>query len=96
MLEFLENGPPHLSRVPFAFNPPQGTMASLALEWAVTNLIQKVGIEPVVDSHLPGFYNHLFLVHKRYRRDRPVIDLSYLNKYIDVDSFKMETMSSIP
>ena len=39
----------------------------------------------------PGFYSRLFLVEKASGGWRPVIDLSHLNNFVQLTSFKMET-----
>ena len=58
-------------------------------------LLDKGAVEPVRDFASPSFYNLLFLVPKRDGGWRPVIDLSQLNRYLVVPSFKMETPASV-
>ena len=43
----------------------------------------------------PGFYSRLFLVEKASGGWRPVIDLSHLNDFVQLTSFKMETVASV-
>ena len=43
----------------------------------------------------PGFYSRLFLVEKATGGWRPVIDLSHLNDFVQLTSFKMETVASV-
>ena len=43
----------------------------------------------------PGFYSRMFVVMKAPGAWRPIIDLSTLNKFIDFQSFKMETPQSV-
>ena len=43
----------------------------------------------------PGFYSCLFVVWKSSRSWRPVIDLSLLNRFVDVSHFRMETILSV-
>ena len=43
----------------------------------------------------PGFYSRLFLVEKATGGWRPVIDLSHLNDFVKLTSFKMETVASV-
>ena len=43
----------------------------------------------------PGFYIRLFLVEKASGGWRPVIDLSHLNDFVQLTSFKMETVASV-
>ena len=62
---------------------------------AMQKLLEKDAIEPVMDDCSPGFYSHLFFVPKRDGRQRPVIDLSHLNYYLEMEYFKMETPSTI-
>ena len=43
----------------------------------------------------PGFYSRLFVVWKSSGSWRPVIDLSTLNRFVDVSHFQMETIQSV-
>ena len=43
----------------------------------------------------PAFYSHLFVVWKTSGSWRPVIDLSHLNRFVDVSHFQMETIQSV-
>ena len=43
----------------------------------------------------PGFFSRLFLVEKASGGWRPVIDLSHLNEFVQLPSFKMETVASV-
>ena len=43
----------------------------------------------------PGFYSRLFVVWKTSGSWRPVIDLSHLNRFVDVSPFQMETIQSV-
>ena len=93
-LEFAEGSSPPLSRVPISFPSREGAERGL-LDDAVRKLLEKQAIEPVEDDCSPGFYSRLFLVPKRDGGQRPVIDLSRLNTYLEVDHFKMETPATI-
>ena len=42
-----------------------------------------------------GFYFRIFLVPKKNRKLRLIIDLSLLNRYIEKQAFKMETVKSV-
>ena len=64
-----------------------------SLREAVRVMEEKHVIEPVLDTSSPGFYSRLFLVPKRNGENRPVIDLSALNRMLDVPSFRMELSS---
>ncbi len=83
---------PQLTRHPVQFS----NHSSLdALRRAVSSLEKKRVIEPVLDTSSPGFHSRLFLVPKRNGELRPVIDLSTLNRLLDVPSFRMETQQSV-
>ena len=43
----------------------------------------------------PDFYSRLFLVEKASGGWRPVIDLSHLNDFVQLTSFKKETVASV-
>ena len=94
-LMFNEDGPPPLSNVPFVFNPPTEEEARNLLVEAACTMLDKGAVEIVGDISSPGFYSRLFLVPKRGGGWRPVIDLSFLNKFLVKETFKMETPSSI-
>ena len=61
----------------------------------VYQMIDKKAITPVQKVTSPGFYSRLFLVPKPGKKWRPVIDLSVVNKYLHVPTFKMETVENI-
>lgn len=87
--------------IPFHHKPPLSTVPILFgsdhpfLPEAIQGLLNKGAVERVHQPQTPGFYSRLFLVPKKNGTWRPVIDLSTLNKYIKIESFKMETASSI-
>ena len=62
---------------------------------ALSGLLEKGAVERVTHTLTPGFYSRLFLVPKKNGSLRPIIDLSTLNAYLQVPTFKMETVSSI-
>ena len=62
---------------------------------ALKMLLESRAIEEVSDPSSPGYYSHLFLVPKPGGSFRPIIDLKKLNLYLEVPSFKMETLFSI-
>ena len=62
---------------------------------ALNKLLNSQAIEEVMDPSSPGFYSRLFLVPKPDGTFRPIIDLKRLNLYLDIPSFKMETLFSI-
>ena len=52
-------------------------------------------IGEVQHTSSPGFYSRVFLAPKPDGSFRPIIDLKVLNQYLEVPSFKMETLFSI-
>ena len=87
--------PPPLSVSPVALTAYQpGSERFRALEEEVTALIEKGAIVPVSDS-VPAFYNRLFVVPKATGGWRPVLDVSRLNKFVDLTSFSMESSRSV-
>lgn len=62
-------------------------MKSLQLQGAA------VPVHPL--EYFTGFYSTLFLVQKKTDVRRPVIDLKRLNRYIHLESFKMESLQTI-
>ena len=67
---------------------------ALLISQEVNELLQKGAIERTPFSR-DGFYSHLFLVPKKDGPMRPVIDLSYLNKFILNEHFQMENLSCL-
>ena len=65
-----------------------------ALEEVTLGLIAKGAVE-LVPLPSPGFYSRLFVVWKTSGSWRPVIDLSHLNRFVDVSHFQMETIQSV-
>ena len=76
-LVFGNQGPLPLSKSPRAAprSRPSSHQAEAALTLETKKLLGKGVIEVVKDHSSPGFYSHLFLVDKRDRGSRPVIDL---------------------
>ena len=62
---------------------------------AVYQMIDKKAITPVQKVTSLGFYSRLFLVPKLGKKWRPVIDLSVVNQYLHIPTFKMETAEKI-
>ena len=60
---------------------------------AVKDLLSKGAIEPA--SCGPGFYSCLFVTPKVTGGWRPVIDLSFLNQFVRLSHFRMETAQSV-
>ena len=67
---------------------------SLALEEEVNNLLLKGAVEKI-EPKGPGFYSRIFLVHKKNGKLRLIIDLSSLNTFLDIQSFRMETANKV-
>ena len=72
----------------------QPTKQSHLLE-ALYQLTNKNAVEPVANQNSLGFYNRLFLVPKPNNRWRPILDLSTLNTFLNIESFKLETPETI-
>ena len=86
---------PPLSNVPVPM--PSSSPSSIkgaALEEVTLGLIAKGAVE-LVPLPSPGFYSRLFVVWKTSGSWRPVIDLSHLNRFVDVSHFQMETIQSV-
>ena len=70
------------------------SITGAALEEVTLGLIAKGALE-LAPLPSPGFYSHLFVVWKTSGSWRPVIDLSHLNRFVDVSHFQMETIQSV-
>ena len=91
--------------IPFASRPPlsptpisllsydPSSVRGLALSSAVEDLISKGAIEPA--SSEPGFYSRLFVTPKVTGGWHPVIDLSRLNRFVQLSHFRMEIVQSV-
>ena len=85
---------PPLTRVPLRSryaNP----LRSSYLQEALHSLLQKQAVEKVRVQSSLGFYNRLFIVPTPNQKWRPILDLSALNRFLKVKTFKMETPESI-
>ena len=69
------------------------SIRGIALAAAVKDLLFKGAIEPA--SSGPGFYSRLFVTPKVTGGWRPVIDLSFLNRFVRLSHFRMETAQSV-
>ena len=86
---------PPLSPVPIpmpSYNPL--STKGVALEEVTLDLVSKGAVE-LAPLPSPGFYSRLFVVWKTSGSWRPVIDLSTLNRFVDVSHFQMETIQSV-
>ena len=61
----------------------------------VEKLLDSQAIEGMKDTSSLDYYSRLFLIPKPNGSFRPIIDLMKLNLFLDVPSFKMETLFSI-
>ena len=91
-IPFLET--PSLVTSPIPFVVSDSLHQSL-IRKEIETLVEKQAVERVERIHSPGFYSRIFLVPKKNKSWRPVVDLSPLNKYIRLDKFRMETLSTI-
>ena len=86
---------PPLSCTPVSFPTYRaGSPQAQALRQEVEAMLAKGALEIARDPG-PGFYSRLFLVEKASGGWRPVIDLSHLNDFVQLTSFKMETDASV-
>ena len=93
-------------RIPFRFPPPlsaepipmplynPSSTKGVALEEVTLDLIAK-GVVELAPLPSLGFYSRLFVVWKTSGLWCPVIDLSTLNRFVDVSHFQMETIQSV-
>ena len=87
--------PPPLSSAPLpmpSYSPT--SIKGAALEEVTLGLVVKGAVE-LAPLPSPGFYSRLFVVWKTSGSWRPVIDLSHLNRFVDVSPFQMETIQSV-
>ena len=82
---------PPLTRVPLIRSGYANPLGNSYLQEALHSLLQKQAIEKVRVQSSLGFYNRLFIVHKPNQKWRPILDLSALNRFLKVKTFKMET-----
>ena len=93
LIPFLSRPP--LSAVPIpmpSYNPL--STKGVALREVTQALIAKGAVE-LAPLPSPGFYSCLFVVWKTSGSWRPAIDLSTLNRFVDVSHFRMETIQSV-
>ena len=90
-----KDSPPPLARTPVSFPTYRaGSPRAQALRQEVEAMLAKGALEIARDPG-PGFYSRLFLVEKATGGWRPVIDLSHLNNFVQLTSFKMETVALV-
>ena len=86
---------PPLTRVPLIRSGYANPRRDSYLQEALHSLLQKRAVEKVRVQSSLGFYNRLFIVPKPDQKWRPILDLSALNWFLKVKTFKMETPESI-
>ena len=65
------------------------------LREAVQSLVDKKAVEMVRVRASLAFFNRLFIIPKPNQKWRPILDLSALNKFLSIKTFKMETPETI-
>ena len=89
------DSPPPLARTPVSFPMYRaGSPRAQALRQEVEAMLAKGALEIARDPG-PSFYSRLFLVEKATGGWRPMIDLSHLNDFVQLTSFKMKTVASV-
>ena len=86
---------PPLTREPLIRSGYVTSVRQNLLQESVRSLLAKQAIKRVHNPSSLGFYNCLFLVPKPNDRWRPILDLSALNRFLHVKTFKMKTPESI-
>ena len=86
---------PPLTRVPLIRSGYANPLRNSYLQEALHSLLQKQAVEKVRVQSSLGFYNRLFIVPKPNQKWQPILDLSALNWFLKVKTFKMETPESI-
>ena len=86
---------PPLTRVPLIRSRYANPLRNSYLTEALHSLLQKQAMEKVKVQTFLAFYNRLFIVRKPNHKWRPILDLSTLNWFFKVKTFKMETPESI-
>ena len=92
-LPFLNTPPLSTAPIPMPSYSPTSIKVA-ALEEVTLGLVVKGAVE-LAPLPSPGFYSRLFVVWKTSGSWRPVIDLSHLNRFVDVSPFQMETIQSV-
>ena len=86
------------SQTPFQFGPPQLARVNqeekLQINSEIKEMLRNGAIQQVKSGH-EELLSNLFLVNKKDRGQRPVINLKFLNSFIPYQHFKMEGMHLI-
>ena len=86
---------PPLARYPTIKSSYSVPVKQKALVEAVQQMVKKRAVVPVQNKNSLGFYSRLFLVPKPENKWRTVIDISVVNIFLHVPTFKMETAEVI-
>ena len=86
---------PPLVRHPLIVSGYANPNRNTSLRESVQSLVDKKAVEMVRVRASLAFFNRLFIVPKPNQKWRPVLDLSALNKFLSVKTFKMETPETI-
>ena len=86
---------PPLVRDPLIVSGYANPIRDSHLQEAVQALIEKKAVERVRVQTSLAFFNRLFIVPKPNHKWRPILDLSTLNQFLCVKTFKMETPETI-
>ena len=86
---------PPLVRDPLIVSGYANPIRDSHLQTAVQALIEKKAVERVRVQTSLAFFNRLFIVPKPNHKWRPILDLSTLNQFLCVKTFKMETPETI-
>ena len=84
-----------LTGTPSAFVDKGSIMKRTTLRSLIQSMQQNNVVEVVRDTTSPGCYSHLFIVPKKSGGWRPVVDLSFLNSFVEIPHFPMESAESI-
>ena len=87
---------PPLVRDPLIISGYANPLRNIYLKEVLHALIHKKAVERVRVRTSLAFFNRLFIVPKPNQKWRPILDLSTLNKFLCVKTFKMETPETIP
>jgi hypothetical protein len=72
------------------------SLTTQTIDQEIQKLLSKQAIELVQNPHQPtGFHSNLFVIPKKDGGLRPVLNLKPLNRYLPIQHFKMETMTTI-
>ena len=86
---------PPLVRDPLIVSGYANPLRNLYLKGALQALLQKEAVEMVRVRTSLAFFNGLFIVPKPNQKWQPILDLSALNKFLRVKTFKMENPETI-